>query len=234
MVSAITTASSVCGCCTVRRMTTTARIAAPATIPKATYLPSARRRSLISAAEDEEPCGEDPDTGKARVDQCRGANVGRDLHRDEHLPGENGEHDPDDDADQPRREERAQDVDGRRHAAAGEREEDGDTEPATSLPVTAVEAWPSKMAGEPRATRGPDGRGRRCRAGFEHGHRRAGDITILATAVPRPVFARERKGESLPGIGCPRARSPAEVSAVLTKFRGLARVGGCSALPNNG
>src|SRR2546425_1132693 len=170
MVSAITTASSVCGCCTVRRMTTTARIAAPATIPKATYLPSARRRSLISAAEDEEPCGEDPDTGKARVDQCRGANVGRDLHRDEHLPGENGEHDPDDDADQPRREERAQDVDGRRHAAAGEREEDGDPEPVTSLPVTAVEAWPSKMAGEPRATRGPDGRGRQCRAGFEHGH----------------------------------------------------------------
>src|SRR5262245_47899432 len=167
MMSAVTTASSVCGCCTERRMTTTARRTAPATMPKPMYLPSAPRRSLISAAEDDEPRGEDPQSGETRVDEGRGAKVRRDLRRDERLAGENREHDPDDDADQPCREERAQDVDGRRHAAAGEREKDGDGEPS----------------------RQPDGRRRRCPAGIEHGHpfERA-TSRCHATAVPGQSF----------------------------------------------
>ena len=71
-------------------------------------------RSLISAPEQEEPRGEDPQTGEARVHEGRRTEVRRDLRRDEHLPDQHREHDPGDDADQPRREERAQDVDGRR------------------------------------------------------------------------------------------------------------------------
>src|SRR5262249_34656117 len=107
MMSAVTTASSVCGCCTVRRMTTTARRTAPAMIPRPMNLPSAPRRSLMSTAEDEEPRSEDPQSGETRVDQGGGTEVRRDLRRDEHLVRENREHDPDDDADQPCGEERA-------------------------------------------------------------------------------------------------------------------------------
>src|SRR5262245_20819592 len=124
MMSAVTTASSVCGCCTERRMTTRPRMTAPARIPRPMYLPSARWRSLILAPEQEEPRGEDPQPGEGWVDQSRRAEVRRDLHRDEHPPGENREHNPDDDADQPCREERAQDVNRRRQPAAGEQEKD--------------------------------------------------------------------------------------------------------------
>ena len=84
-------------------------------------LPSCRR-SRTSAPEEDEPRGEDPQTRETRVDQAGGAEVRRDLHRDEHLPGDDREHDADDDADQSRREERAQDVDGRREAASGDEE----------------------------------------------------------------------------------------------------------------
>src|SRR5713101_5915392 len=134
MMSAVTTASSVCGWRTRRRTTTTPRMRAPATLPRPMNLPSVRSRSRILAPEQDEPRGEDAQTDEARVDQGRRTEVRRDLHRDEHLPGENRDHDADDDADQPCREERAQDVDGRRHAAAGKRDKDGDGK------VTALDA----------------------------------------------------------------------------------------------
>src|ERR1043166_3965708 len=102
MMSAVTTASSVCGCRTERATTTTPRTSAPTTMPTPINLPSCRR-SRTSAPEQEKPGGEDPQTGETRVDQGPGADVRRDLHRDEHLPGDDGEHDAEDDADQPRR-----------------------------------------------------------------------------------------------------------------------------------
>src|SRR5262249_49576036 len=191
--SASTTASPVWGCCTERRMTTTARRTAPATIPKPMYRPSAPRRSLISAAEDDEPRGEDPQSGETRVDEGRGAKVRRDLRRDEHLAGENREHDPDHHADHPCRKERARAVDGRRTPAAGERERDGDGKPATATPVTAVDARPFKMPGAPRASRRPDGRRRRCPAGIEHGHPFERATSCHATAMPGQRSGRGEK-----------------------------------------
>src|SRR5262245_37515490 len=103
-----------------------ARMTAPATMPKPMYLPSARRLSLILASEEHEPRGEDPQRAEARVHECCGTELRGDLRRDEQLPGEYGEHDSHDDADQPCRKERAQDVDRRREAAACRRKEDGE------------------------------------------------------------------------------------------------------------
>src|ERR1043166_4690451 len=121
MMSAVTTASSVCGCRTERATTTPPRMRAPMTIPRPMNLPSCRRSGTL-APEQEEPRGEDPQTGEARVDQDRGAEARLDPHRDEHPPRDDRDRHPDDDADQPCREERAQDVDGRREAASGDQE----------------------------------------------------------------------------------------------------------------
>src|SRR5215831_8371902 len=120
MVSAVTTASSVCGCWTTRRTTTMPRTNAPAMMARPMDLPNPGRRSLILAPEHEEPRGERPQTGEAWIHHGRGTDIRCDLHGHEHLQGDDRQHDPGDDREQPGREERAEDVHGRRHAAAGQ------------------------------------------------------------------------------------------------------------------
>src|SRR5690349_13392887 len=117
MMSDVTTASSVSGCRTIRRTTTTPRTMATTMIPSPMNLPSVCARSLISALEHQQPSREDPRGGEARIDDRRRADVRRNLRRDEDLPGQNREHDADHDADQPRREERAEDAHRRRDTA---------------------------------------------------------------------------------------------------------------------
>src|SRR6266481_4133829 len=101
MMSAVTTASSVCGCRTRRRMTTTARMIAPATMPKVMSFPTALRRSLILAPEHEEPRGEGEQPHEARVHERRRTEVRGELRRDEQLPHQHRENDAGHDADQP-------------------------------------------------------------------------------------------------------------------------------------
>src|SRR4051812_13892455 len=118
MMSAVTTASSVSGCRTIRRTTTMPRTIAITMVPNPMNRPSVCARSLISALEHQQPRGEDPRGGEARIDQRRRIDVRRNLRRDEDLPGQNREHDAGHDADQPRREERAKDAHRWRDAAA--------------------------------------------------------------------------------------------------------------------
>src|SRR5690348_12907119 len=105
MMSAVTTASSVSGCRTMRRTTTTPRTMAITMIPNPMNLPSVCARSLISALEYQQPRGEDPRGGKTWIDDRRRTDVRRDLCHDEDLPGQDRENDADHDADQPRRKE---------------------------------------------------------------------------------------------------------------------------------
>src|SRR5262245_41778461 len=210
MMSAITTASSVCGWITRRRTTTMARMTAAATMPNPRYLPRGWRRSLILAPEEEEPRGEDPHGGEARNDQGRRAEIRRDLHRDEDPPGDYGEHQPDDDADQPRREERAQHVDGRRGAAAGEGEQGGAGERSAS----AADTRPRWIAGDPGARRRSDGRRRRCRLGIEHERRSRSPVATLRNRrAGASGAAREEKAKLHHGMRCvhasPNTASPA-------------------------
>src|SRR5437773_6754717 len=125
MMSAVTTASSVCGYRTTRRTTTTPRMTKPATMARPIDLPSTPRGSRILAPEQDEPGGEDQQAGKARIHGAGRAEVRGHVDRDEQLPDDDREHDADDDRDQPCREEGRQDVDGRRHPATGKGDEDG-------------------------------------------------------------------------------------------------------------
>src|SRR2546428_1036343 len=125
MMSAVTTASSVCGCRTTRRTTTTPRMTKPATMARPIDLPSTPRGSRILAPEQDEPGGEDQQAAKARIHEAGRAEVRGHVDRDEQLPDDDREHDADDDRDQPCREEGPQDVDGRRHPATGKGDEDG-------------------------------------------------------------------------------------------------------------
>src|SRR5947209_13095708 len=125
MMSAVTTASSVCGCRTTRRTTTTPRMTKPATMARPIDLPSTPRGSRILAPEQDEPGGEDQQAGQARIHEAGRAEVRGHVDRDEQLPDDDRDHDADDDRDQPCREEGPQDVDGRRHPATGKGDEDG-------------------------------------------------------------------------------------------------------------
>src|SRR2546422_3088097 len=125
MMSAVTTASSVCGCRTTRRTTTTPRMTKPATMARPIDLPSTPRGSRILAPEQDEPGGEDQQAGQARIHEAGRAEVRGHVDRDEQLSDDDREHDADDDRDQPCREEGPQDVDGRRHPATGKGDEAG-------------------------------------------------------------------------------------------------------------
>src|SRR6185436_4229128 len=120
MTFAVTTASSVCGCPTTRVTTTSARITNPATIPRTISLPSARRRPAILAPEHHQPGGEGEETDEARIDQGRGSDIRRDVDPDQHLPDNDRQDDAHDDRDQPRRKERAENVDRRGHPTTGD------------------------------------------------------------------------------------------------------------------
>src|SRR2546428_10897983 len=125
MMSAVTTASSVCGCRTTRRTTTTPRMTKPATMARPIDLPSTPRGSRILAPEQDEPGGEDQQAAKARIHEAGRAEVRGHVDRDEQLPDDDRGHDSDGDREQPCREEGPQDVDGRRHPATGKGDEDG-------------------------------------------------------------------------------------------------------------
>src|SRR5262245_30948452 len=125
MTSAITVASSVCGCRRTRPTTTTASNTAPATIPTLSNRPTTRRfmaRSLASAREQHQPADEDEERRQAGEHQRGGRQIRGDPGGDEHPPHDQRQHEPGDDGDQPRREERPQDVHGRRERAARRRE----------------------------------------------------------------------------------------------------------------
>src|SRR5437667_5030225 len=124
MMSAVTTASSVCGWRTTRSTTTIARITNPVTMPKAISLPTARRRSAILAPEHHQPGGEGQETDEAGIDHGRGSEIRRDVDRDQHLLDHDRQNDADDDRDQPRRKERAEDVDRRGHPTTGDADHD--------------------------------------------------------------------------------------------------------------
>src|SRR5262249_3076967 len=119
MMSAATTASSVSGCRRTRPRTTIASAMAPTTIATPTTFPTTGRRSLILAPEQEEPGRENPEAAQARVHERRRTDVGRHLCRNEQLAARDRKADPEDDADQPCGEKRAQHVDGRCESAAG-------------------------------------------------------------------------------------------------------------------
>src|SRR5206468_3188349 len=104
-----------CGFCTTRRTATIPSTTAPMTSPGTMNRPSAGRASLTSAPEHDEPGGEDEETRQARVGEPRRAKVGSRAGRNEHPADHHGEQQADHDADQPRREERAQNAYRRRH-----------------------------------------------------------------------------------------------------------------------
>src|SRR5438034_9862875 len=103
MMSAVTTASSVCGCRTTRRTTTTPRMTKPATMARPIDLPSTPRGARILAPEQAEPGGEDPQAATARIHEAGRAEVRGHADRDERLPDDDREHDADDDREQPGR-----------------------------------------------------------------------------------------------------------------------------------
>src|SRR5262245_37189372 len=115
MMSAMTTASSVCGFCTTRQTTTIPSTTAPITRPGTMNRPGAGRASLTSAPEHDEPGGEDEEKHQAHVGESRRTKVGCRARRDEHPEDYHGEQQADHDADQPRREERTQNAYRRRH-----------------------------------------------------------------------------------------------------------------------
>src|SRR5438132_14040813 len=114
MMSAVTTASSVCGCRTTRRTTTTPRMTKPATMARPIDLPSTPRGSRILAPEQDEPGGEAEQAAKARIHEAGGAEVRGHVDRDGQLPGDDRAHDAHDERDQTCRGEAPQDVGGRR------------------------------------------------------------------------------------------------------------------------
>src|SRR2546430_7839165 len=97
MMSAVTTASSVCGCRTTRRTTTTPRMTKPATMARPIDLPSTPRGSRILAPEQDEPGGEDQQAGQALIHEAGRAEVRGHVDRDEQLSDDDREHDADED-----------------------------------------------------------------------------------------------------------------------------------------
>src|SRR5262245_9514083 len=113
--SAVTIASSVSGLRTMRATTAMPSASAPTASPGAIQRWRAARGRSTSAAEREQPRGEDEEEGEARVGEARGFQIAGRVGRHEHLSHDRGEHEADDDADQPRRKERAEDVHRGRH-----------------------------------------------------------------------------------------------------------------------
>src|SRR5215467_9622681 len=125
MVSANTIASSVCGCSTTRRTTTTASTTAPATTPSTISRPKRLRTPFMSARKHDQPGGQRPQQNQTRVQDGCGAEIRSNLRQHERLMTDDREDHADDDADQPRRKERPQDIDRRYDAASGEEERSG-------------------------------------------------------------------------------------------------------------
>src|SRR5262249_55598364 len=122
-----TVASSVCGrVCHWTSVTTTAMSAAP-TMAAPTTRPTMRREPgsvdlspsvMASASEDGHPQDEGDQQGQAPVDQRRRPDVGMDAGANEEPSDDQRDHDPDEPAEHPGREEGADDIDLRSHGRA--------------------------------------------------------------------------------------------------------------------
>src|SRR6185295_18975617 len=90
------------------------RMMAPAMMPKLMSLPTTSRAVRMSAPEQDQPRGKGHEADQRRVYEGARPDAGINLGQDKDLPYQQSEHQPCNDADQPCRKERAQDVDGGR------------------------------------------------------------------------------------------------------------------------